>query len=150
MLPVAPWRSSGSRRWPKDRTGLDAWPWVGLAAQALAVASIHPYELTYFNVLAGGPIGGRRILSDSNLDWGQGLKPLARLQRERPEFRDLTLYYFGDTEPARYGVAGRCYTVRAADANSHLPAKLAPETTYLAVSASLQWGPWGPPASSSP
>ena len=25
----------------------------------------------------GGPIGGRHILSDSNLDWGQGLKPLA-------------------------------------------------------------------------
>ena len=89
------------------------------------------------------PIGGRRILSDSNLDWAQGLKPLARLQRERPELHDLTLFYFGDTDPARYGVAGRCYTVRAADANSHLPEKLAPETTYLAVSASLQWGPWG-------
>ena len=24
--------------------------------------------------LAGGPIGGRRILADSNLDWGQGAK----------------------------------------------------------------------------
>ena len=47
------------------------------------------------------------------------------------------------TSPARYGVAGRCYTVRAAHANAHLPRKLAPETTYLAVSASLQWGPFG-------
>src|SRR5262249_10836750 len=119
--------------------------WGGLAAQALAVASIHPYELSYFNVLAGGPIGGRRILADSNLDWGQGLKLLAQLQRHRPEFRNLTLFYFGDTEPARYGVAGRCYTVRAAPAaNAHLPPRLAPETPYLAVSAPPRRGPWGP------
>ena len=45
---------------------------------------------------------------DSNLDWAQGLKPLARLQREQPELRDLTLYYFGDSEAERYGVAGPC------------------------------------------
>jgi hypothetical protein len=89
-------------------------------------------------------MGGRHILSDSNLDWGQGLKLLASLQRQRPELRDLTLFYFGDTEPARYGVLGRCYTVRAAPhANAHLPRRLAPETPYLAVSASLQRGPWG-------
>jgi hypothetical protein len=142
MLPVAPlaivWTSAMAKgqRWSRRLV------WTGLAAQALAIASIHPYELSYFNVLAGGPIGGRRILSDSNLDWAQGLKPLARLQREHPEFRDLTLFYFGDTEPPRYGVAGRCYTVRAANANSHLPQKLSADTTYLGVSASLQWGAW--------
>ena len=72
----------------------------------MAVASVHPHELTYFNALAGGPRGGRHILSDSNLDWGQGLKGLARLQRSEPEYRDLTLYYFGDTDPAHYGVRG--------------------------------------------
>ena len=115
----------------------------GLAAQAIAVASIHPYELSYFNVLAGGPIGGRRILSDSNLDWAQGLKPLAELQRERPELRDLTLYYFGDTEAERFGVAGRCYTVRAAQPQRSSAQDIrTAQTDYLAVSASLQWGPW--------
>ena len=36
------------------------------------IALIHPHELSYFNAAAGGPIGGRRVLSDSNLDWGQG------------------------------------------------------------------------------
>ena len=44
----------------------------GSGGKALAVAAVHPFELTYFNVLAGGPLGGRHILSDSNLDWGQG------------------------------------------------------------------------------
>jgi 4-amino-4-deoxy-L-arabinose transferase-like glycosyltransferase len=143
LLPVAPpaivWISglAEGSRWSRRLV------WAGLLGQVLAVASIHPYELTYFNVLAGGPIGGRRILADSNLDWSQGLKPLARLQHDHPEFRDLTLYYFGDTEPSRYGVVGRSYVIRAT--NPVLPSQLAADTTYLAVSASLQWGPWGPP-----
>ena len=105
---------------------------------------IHPGELTYFNELAGGRIGGRRILADSNLDWGQGLKSLARIQAEMPEYRDLTLYYFGDTEPSHYGVAGTCHVVDAIGGRPGLPARLVADTRYLAVSASLQWGPWGP------
>ncbi len=117
---------------------------VGLLGQTLAILSIHPYELSYFNTLAGGTIGGRHILSDSNLDWGQGLKELERLQRLHPEWRDLTLYYFGDTDPKFYGIAGRCYVVDAGAVHPGLPPALAAETEYVAVSASLQWGPWGP------
>jgi hypothetical protein len=145
LLPVAPlaivWISglAEGNRWSRRLV------YAGLAAQALAIASIHPYELSYFNVLAGGPIGGRHVLSDSNLDWGQGLKPLARLQREHPEFRDLTFFYFGDNDPALYGVAGQSYTVRAGNANKGVPDRLEPRTTYLAVSATLQWGPFAPP-----
>jgi hypothetical protein len=142
LLPLAPL----SIVWISGLAESDRWlrrlVWAGLIGQVLAVASIHPYELSYFNALAGGSIGGRRILADSNLDWSQGLKPLAHLQREHPEYRDLTLYYFGDTDPARYGVAGRSYTIRAT--NPEIPSKLSADTTYLAVSASLQWGPWGP------
>jgi hypothetical protein len=118
---------------------------AGLAGYAGAVAGIHPHELTYFNAFAGGPRGGRRILSDSNLDWGQGLESLVRLQREQPQFRDLTLYYFGDTEPTRYGVAGRCHVINAVDEHIDLPGLGTVTSRYLAVSASLQWGPWGPP-----
>jgi hypothetical protein len=117
---------------------------IGVLGQAVAVASIHPYELSYFNALAGGPVGGRRILADSNLDWGQGLKPLAQLQRAQPEYRDLTLFYFGDTEARHYGVAGTCYVIDAGTRHPSLPARLLARTKYVAVSASLQWGPWGP------
>ncbi len=144
LLPIAPlaivWISglAESTKWPRRLA------YAGVVAQAVAIASIHPYELSYFNALAGGPIGGRHILSDSNLDWGQGLKSMARLQQTYPEYRDLTFYYFGDNDPALYGVAGQSYTVRAANANVHLPIDLAPRTNYLAVSASLQWGPYGP------
>jgi hypothetical protein len=117
---------------------------IGLLGQAVAVASIHPYELSYFNAMAAGPMGGRRVLADSNLDWGQGAKPLARLQRTHPEYRDLTLYYFGDTDPRHYGVKGTCYVIDAGTIHPNLPAHLEARTQYLAVSASLQWGPWGP------
>jgi hypothetical protein len=117
----------------------------GIAGYAIAVAGIHPYELTYFNTMAGGPLGGRQILADSNLDWGQGLKSLARLQRERPELLDITVYYFGDTEPFHYGVAGESHTISAAGENSHLTHLDSVRTEFLAVSASLEWGPWGPP-----
>jgi hypothetical protein len=117
---------------------------VGLLGQAFAIAGIHPHELTYFNELAGGPLRGRHILSDSNLDWGQGLKSLVRLQQERPEFRDLTLYYFGDTDPAHYGVAGRSNVINAVDDRSSSLSLCGVSTRYFAVSASLLWGPWGP------
>jgi 4-amino-4-deoxy-L-arabinose transferase-like glycosyltransferase len=147
LLPLAPlaivWVSAlaeGRRTaWPRIAAAL------GLIGLVAAVTASHPYELTYFNILAGGPEGGRHILSDSNLDWGQGLDTLVRLQRERPEFRNLTLYYFGDTEPAYYGVAGRCYVINAVDDQSNVPGLGAVTTPYLGVSASLQFGPWGPP-----
>jgi len=144
LLPLAPaaivWASAlaVSGRWPR-RVGV-----VGVLGMAVAVASIHPHELSYFNVVAGGPEEGRRILSDSNLDWGQGAKSVARLQRDHPEFRDLTWYYFGDTDPVHYGVVGRRYGFNADRTFNDPPPALSASTAYLAVSASLQWGPWGP------
>jgi hypothetical protein len=145
LLPIAPvaivWVSGlaeGGRR-ARVCAGL------GLAGMGLALAATHPHELSYFNELAGGPIGGRRVLSDSNLDWGQGAKSFARLQRARPEFRDITLFYFGDIDPTLFGTEGRRIRFDANRATEPLPPELAVETKFLAVSASLQWGPWGPP-----
>jgi hypothetical protein len=118
---------------------------ISLAGYAITVAKIHPYELTYFNSIVGGPLGGRYILADSNLDWSQGLESLARLQQGRPELTNLTLYYFGDTDPAYYDVSGASRTINAVTAISDLPSLDSIRTPFLAVSASLQWGPWGPP-----
>jgi hypothetical protein len=118
---------------------------AGLVGQAVAVASVHPNELTYFNALAGGPLGGRAVLADSNLDWGQGLKSLARLQHDRPGFRDLTLYYFGDTHPRHYWVVGTCHVIDANGSPPGPPDRFEASTRFVAVSASLQWGPWGRP-----
>jgi 4-amino-4-deoxy-L-arabinose transferase-like glycosyltransferase len=145
LLPLAPlavvWVSSLAER----RHWLRGLAWAGVAGQVLAVASVFPDELTYFNAVAGGRSGGRAVLADSNLDWGQGLKGLARLQRARPELRDLTLYYFGERHTAGYGVAGVRHVIDAGEDHPGLPERFRATTRYVAVSASLQWGPWGPP-----
>ena len=74
---------SSSARTTSDRVGLRPWRatscvcvtnnstgrslvFVGIAGYVVAVAGIHPHELTYFNILGGGPRGGRifwRILT---------------------------------------------------------------------------------------
>jgi hypothetical protein len=62
---------------------------------------LQPDYLAYFNELSGGPAQGIRYLDDSNIDWGQDLKPLARYVKER-NIRPLKLYFFGNywLEPA--------------------------------------------------
>jgi hypothetical protein len=48
---------------------------VVYAAQALWIT---PHHLSYFNLLAGGSSNGHRVLLDSNYDWGQNDRFLAR------------------------------------------------------------------------
>lgn len=181
LLPMAPlaivWVSALAARGRAWR-GI---AWAGLIGQAAALATIHPHELSYFNILAGGKVGGRKVLADSNLDWGQGLRSFAKLEKQFPP---MTLFYFGDTDPLHYGVESCCYLLTASDAPRSLtvwrrqapitsqtgwplsdynplqrlkglesrymlaqdfPEALKVTTRYVAVSASLQHGPWGPP-----
>lgn len=71
-----------------------------LAAGTLAAS---PWQLSYFNELAGGSAGGHRYLLDSNLDWGQGLKELGQYARERGASH-VYLSYFGCADPRAYGL----------------------------------------------
>jgi 4-amino-4-deoxy-L-arabinose transferase-like glycosyltransferase len=66
-------------------------------------ALIYPHYLAYFNGLVGGPSGGRYMLVDSNLDWGQDLKGL-KSYMERNGIRKVKLAYFGLNDPAYYGI----------------------------------------------
>jgi hypothetical protein len=72
--------------------------WAGLGS-----LRVYPDYLTYFNELAGGPEGGVSFFSDSNLDWGQDLKKLRRWMDEHDVDR-IYLSYFGDVNPAAYGI----------------------------------------------
>ena len=71
--------------------------------QAGATAWAYPHYLAYFTELAGGPSNGWRLLSDSNVDWGQGLKGL-RQWMERTGVTRLKLAYFGTADVKYYGV----------------------------------------------
>jgi 4-amino-4-deoxy-L-arabinose transferase-like glycosyltransferase len=91
---LAPWAAA---RGPAFRA-------VGLALLVLYPYSIlraTPDTIDYFNVLAAGQ--GDRILLDSNLDWGQGLKRLKR-HMDREGIPKIGLAYFGHVDPAIYGI----------------------------------------------
>src|SRR4029077_2189123 len=70
---------------------------------AAELARIHPHELSYFNPLAGGPEGGRRYLSDSNVDWGLDLKRLAARMRVDGGAPPTVAYFGGDDVAYRLG-----------------------------------------------
>lgn len=57
-----------------------------------------PFFLVYFNEVAGGPDNGHNYVVDSNLDWGQDLKRLARYVEEN-NIQKIKLDYFGGDSP---------------------------------------------------
>jgi len=75
------------------------------AALWLAAGTLrnHPNEMAFANEAAGGPMRAWRLLSDSNVDWGQDLPALAHEVSSRP-LRRLYLGYFGTADPAAYGL----------------------------------------------
>ncbi len=82
--------------------------WWGIPAAlmliALEVVGAHPFYLSYFTSVVGGPYEGYRYLSDSNLDWGQDFKRLARWAREERGVDTLILGTFFGGEPSAYGI----------------------------------------------
>jgi hypothetical protein len=53
--------------------------------------AIYPYSVSYFNELAGGPLGGHAHLVDANIDWGQELLRLKHWMDKHPEARPMHL-----------------------------------------------------------
>lgn len=108
LLPVYPFLAvlGGSAvafmkgRWTRAATLL-------LAVWCVAGAWIaHPHYISYFNELVWGPEGGARILSDSNLDWGQDLPGLKKFLDDNG-YPGVYLAYFGNGSPERYGIRYR-------------------------------------------
>jgi hypothetical protein len=100
---------------------------VGVLALALPLSvRYHPHHLAYFNELAGGPIGGRMHLLDSNLDWGQDLRELKRYLDEQ-KIDDVGLAYFGMYPPSKLGI------------RYHVPPR-EPAPGWYAVSANFLYG----------
>jgi hypothetical protein len=60
-----------------------------------------PNYIAYFNLAAGGPRGGIRLLGDSSLDWGQDLPLLAKWREAHPD-RPIHLRYFGSADPSDF------------------------------------------------
>jgi hypothetical protein len=101
--------------------------------------SVWPHGLCYTNELWGGTRNGYRCLSDSNYDWGQGLKDLARWQ-ERHQARHLDVLYAGTDRAFLKQLPIRSLSVQSLhlDESGRLPMELQGHT--LAVGTSLLFG----------
>ncbi len=90
------------------------WEWTApkrpVAAALILLASLNaadalryaPGYLSYFTPFVR-PADSFRLLTDSNLDWGQGLLALRDYQRDHPGER-ISLSYFGSVDPQAYGI----------------------------------------------
>lgn len=68
---------------------------------AISSLSSFPYYLTHFNELVGGDKNGHIYVTDSNLDWGQDLKRLAKWV-EKNKIPKIYIDYFGGAIPSYY------------------------------------------------
>jgi len=110
------------------RAGRAVRRWAAIGAIAAAIqtsesALASPWHLSFFNVFAGGPGGGYRLVNDSNVDWGQGLLAL-RDDMRRFHIARIHLCYHGTTDPSVYGIDYLPYQGGAAG----------PESDWIAIS----------------
>jgi hypothetical protein len=102
---------------------------------------VYPHFLSYFNQIAGGPAGGYRWLVDSNLDWGQDLKGLAKYVKEHPT-EPIYISYFGSANSGYYGLRAKWlpgYNPETKIRQDIVPFGQVPSGAIVAVSAtSLQ------------
>ncbi|HTR24605.1 MAG TPA: glycosyltransferase family 39 protein [Terriglobales bacterium] len=105
VLPVYPFLllfAGAAAEWVLGRR---RWAWVLavlVALQAGDTLRFAPGYLSYFNVWVD-PAKSWSLLSDSNLDWGQGLVALKAYQEAHPE-ETIHLAYFGLVDPGWYGI----------------------------------------------
>jgi hypothetical protein len=97
-----------------------------------------PHGLAHANRLWGDPADAYRLVSDSNFDWGQGLKDLLRWQQESNS-GEVALWYFG-TDPLAQRAPLRLlplHTMSVADGRDVIAAA---RGDRLAVSVTLLYG----------
>ncbi|MGH7139254.1 MAG: hypothetical protein ACREHD_26205 [Pirellulales bacterium] len=103
----------------------------------------YPHHLSYFNELAGGPLGGRWHLLDSNLDWGQDVLYLKRWLDDHPEAKPLGFAYFGRFDPRAAGIAFSLPPLGPTDeedASARTTADMGPKPGWYAVSVMMLHG----------
>lgn len=106
ILPVYPFLLLWAARvWNtlKDRQWAVAAALVIIAAQSADCLRYAPDYLSYFTPFIS-PSRSRELLTDSNLDWGQGLIALQHYQHDHGDAK-IWLAYYGSVDPREYGIS---------------------------------------------
>ena len=104
------------------------------AADALRYA---PGYLSYFTPFVR-PAESFRLLTDSNLDWGQGLLALRDYQRNHPGER-IWLSYFGSVDPQVYGIQSDSFSGNQRVSGTVIVSATNLSGQYLAEPESYRW-----------
>ncbi len=103
--------------------------------------SVYPHSMSYFNELAGGPMGGPRYLLDANIDWGQDVLYLKAWCERHPEATPLHVLFRNtySEDLLRLGNSVRNldtvkFTNQMESADGHKPQELRPVPGWYAVS----------------
>ncbi|MGA2439534.1 MAG: hypothetical protein ABSH08_01125 [Tepidisphaeraceae bacterium] len=107
---------------------------------ALETCAAYPDFIPFFNLPAGGWRGGLRLLSDSNLDWGQDLPLVADWQTRHPD-RPIFLLYFGTADPSHYAIS---YYKTSVESRYPDTRQAASNNMILAISATVLQGTYLP------
>jgi hypothetical protein len=86
----------------KERRAFAAMIIVAVLLQAADTLRYAPDYLSYFNIFVP-PSRSYQLLSDSNLDWGQGLLALRDFEGSHHD-QPFSLAYFGSVDPRVYGI----------------------------------------------
>lgn len=90
MLPIHPFLylliAGGLSNLVRAKLRWQHWLIIALSVwSVLEIVQIFPNEIAYFNQLVGGPRGGYRYLSDSNVEWGQSSSVLYAYAQAHPD-----------------------------------------------------------------
>jgi hypothetical protein len=113
---------------------------AALGSTIVASMAICPHSLSYFNGLAGGPLGGPRHLLSSNIDWGQDLLHLKKWVSEHGTCDTLYLAYCGPVDPALAGIDYTCPLYGVTDLAHGARHARGTGRTLLAISVNVLFG----------
>ncbi len=149
VLPIFPflvvWAAAGA--WKLAKSSRPAL--VAVAALLLLhVASslrAYPDYLPYSNELWGGPSQTYRLLTDSNVDWGQSLPAVKRYLAGHSS-EPCWMAYFGSVDPAYFGIPCGLMPVETAIIWGHSLGEVPPtiEGTVLVSATEMSGQSWGP------
>ena len=93
MLPAFPFLfiliSRVGKSFELDHRSLAIVVTLALGWSIVSSLRVIPHRMSYFNELAGGPMGGHYHLGNSSADWGQDLLYLTKWYDRHPEARPL-------------------------------------------------------------
>jgi hypothetical protein len=110
---------------------------VVATTQAADCLRYAPDYLSYFTSLVR-PESAHELLTDSNLDWGQGLIALRAYERSHPD-ETMWLAYFGGVDPGDYGIRAQPLREDARPAGTVVVSATHLSGQYLHDPASYHW-----------